>query len=190
MDYLKELNPPQRQAVEHTDGPVMIIAGAGSGKTRVLTYRIAHLIYAKGIDPFNILSLTFTNKAASEMKHRIEKLVGLEARNTWMGTFHSIFAKILRVESDKIGYPSNFTIYDTDDSKSLIRTLVKEMRLDDKVYKPSVVLSRISGAKNRLISWQAYQNDPFVKADDEAAQKPRMGEIYQKYQERLFKAGA
>ena len=168
----------------------MIIAGAGSGKTRVLTYRIAHLIYAKGVDAFNILSLTFTNKAASEMKHRIEKLAGLEARNTWMGTFHSIFAKILRVEADKIGYPSNFTIYDTDDSKSLIRTLVKELRLDDKVYKPNVVLSRISGAKNRLISWQTYQNDPFVKADDEAALRPRMGEIYQRYQERLFKAGA
>ena len=190
MDYLKELNSEQRQAVEHTDGPVMIIAGAGSGKTRVLTYRIAHLIYAKGVDAFNILSLTFTNKAASEMKHRIEKLAGLEARNTWMGTFHSVFAKILRVEADKLGYPSNFTIYDSDDSKSLIRTLVKELRLDDKVYKPSVVLSRISGAKNRLISWQTYQNDPFVKADDEAALRPRMGEIYQRYQERLFKAGA
>lgn len=190
MDYLKELNPPQLQAVEHTDGPVMIIAGAGSGKTRVLTYRIAHLIYAKGIDPFNILSLTFTNKAAAEMKHRIETLVGLEARNTWMGTFHSVFAKILRVEAGKIGYPSNFTIYDSDDSKSLIRTLVKEMRIDDKVYKPNVVLSRISGAKNRLISWEAYQADPYVKADDEAAMKPRMGELYQRYQERLFKAGA
>lgn len=190
MEYLKELNPPQREAVEHTDGPVMIIAGAGSGKTRVLTYRIAHLIYAKGIDPFQILSLTFTNKAAAEMKHRIESLVGLDARNTWMGTFHSVFAKILRVESEKIGYPSNFTIYDTDDSKSLIRTIVKEMHLDDKVYKAGTVLSRISGAKNRLISWQAYLNDPFVKADDEAAMKPKMGEIYQKYQERLFKSGA
>ncbi|WP_026956362.1 ATP-dependent helicase [Algoriphagus vanfongensis] len=190
MDYLEELNPPQREAVEHTDGPVMIIAGAGSGKTRVLTYRIAHLIFAKGIDPFQILSLTFTNKAAAEMKHRIEALVGLEARNTWMGTFHSVFAKILRVEAEKIGYPSNFTIYDTDDSKSLIRTIVKEMRLDDKIYKQGVVLSRISGAKNRLISWQAYQADTFVKADDEAAMKPKMGEIYQKYQERLFKAGA
>lgn len=190
MDYLKELNPPQLQAVQHTDGPVMIIAGAGSGKTRVLTYRIAHLIYAKGIDPFNILSLTFTNKAAAEMKHRIEMLVGLEARNTWMGTFHSVFAKILRVEAGKIGYPSNFTIYDSDDSKSLIRTLVKEMRIDDKVYKPSVVLSRISGAKNRLISWQAYQDDPYVKADDEAAMKPHMGVIYEKYQKRLFKSGA
>jgi DNA helicase II / ATP-dependent DNA helicase PcrA len=190
MDYLKGLNPPQREAVEHTEGPVMIIAGAGSGKTRVLTFRIAHLIHSKGIDAFNILSLTFTNKAAAEMKHRIEKLIGLEARNTWMGTFHSIFAKILRVEADKIGYPSNFTIYDTDDSKSLIRTIVKEMKLDDKVYKPNTVLSRISGAKNRLISWETYLNDPYIKADDDAAMKPRMGEIYRTYQKRLFKAGA
>jgi DNA helicase-2/ATP-dependent DNA helicase PcrA len=190
MEYLDKLNPEQRAAVEHTEGPLMIIAGAGSGKTRVLTYRIAHLIYAKGVDAFNILSLTFTNKAAAEMRHRIESLAGLEARNTWMGTFHSVFAKILRVEAPKIGYPSNFTIYDADDSKSLIRTIVKEMRLDDKVYKANAVLSRISGAKNRLISWQAYQNDPFVKADDEAAMKPKMGDIYQKYQDRLFKAGA
>lgn len=190
MDYLKGLNPPQREAVEHTDGPVMIIAGAGSGKTRVLTYRIAHLIHAKGVDPFNILSLTFTNKAAAEMKLRIEKLIGLDARNTWMGTFHSTFAKILRVEADKIGYPSNFTIYDTDDSKSLIRTIVKEMKLDDKVYKPSTVLSRISGAKNRLIAWETYLNDPFIKADDEVAMKPRMGEIYKNYQKRLFRSGA
>ena len=190
MDYLKGLNPPQREAVEHTEGPVMIIAGAGSGKTRVLTYRIAHLIHAKGMDPFHILSLTFTNKAASEMKQRIERLIGLEARNTWMGTFHSIFAKILRVEAEKIGYPSNFSIYDTDDSKSLIRTIVKEMKLDDKVYKPNTVLSRISGAKNRLISWENYINDPYIKADDEAAMKPRMGEIYRNYQKRLFKSGA
>lgn len=190
MDYLEGLNPEQRTAVEHTDGPVMIIAGAGSGKTRVLTYRIAHLIYAKGVDAFNILSLTFTNKAAAEMRHRIENLAGLEARNTWMGTFHSVFAKILRVESPKIGYPSNFTIYDSDDSKSLIRTIVKEMRLDDKVYKANAVLSRISGAKNRLISWQVYKDDPYVKADDEAAMKPRIGEIYERYQNRLFKAGA
>jgi DNA helicase II / ATP-dependent DNA helicase PcrA len=190
MDYLKGLNPPQREAVEHTDGPLMIIAGAGSGKTRVLTYRIAHLIHAKGVDPFNILSLTFTNKAAAEMKNRIEKLIGLEARNTWMGTFHSTFAKILRVESEKIGYPSNFSIYDSDDSKSLIRSIVKEMKIDDKVYKPNTVLSRISGAKNRLISWETYLNDPFIKADDEAAMKPRMGEIYKIYQKRLFKSGA
>jgi DNA helicase-2/ATP-dependent DNA helicase PcrA len=189
MDFLDGLNEPQRQAVEYIEGPLMIIAGAGSGKTRVLTYRTAYLIQ-KGIDPFSILLLTFTNKAAGEMRHRIETLIGGQAKNIWMGTFHSVFAKILRVEADKLGYPSNFTIYDSDDSKSLIRTLVKELRLDDKVYKASVVLSRISGAKNRLISWQTYQNDPFVKADDEAALRPRMGEIYQRYQERLFKAGA
>ena len=189
MDYLSFLNPNQRKAVEHTDGPVMIIAGAGSGKTRVLTYRIAHLIQ-KGVDPFNILSLTFTNKAASEMKQRIEKLIGLEARNTWMGTFHSTFAKILRVEAAKLGFPSNFTIYDADDSKSLIRTIVRELKLDDKVYKPNTVLSRISGAKNRLISWETYLKDPYIKADDEAAMKPRMGEIYRIYQQRLFKSSA
>ncbi|MEX2564972.1 MAG: UvrD-helicase domain-containing protein [Cyclobacteriaceae bacterium] len=190
MDYLASLNPPQRAAVEKTEGPVMIIAGAGSGKTRVLTYRIAHLIHARGVDPFQILSLTFTNKAASEMKHRIEKLIGLEARNTWMGTFHSVFAKILRVEAQKLGYPSNFTIYDTDDSKSLIRSVVKEKKLDDKIYKANTVLSRISGAKNRLISWETYINDPLVKADDEAAMKPRMGEIYKTYQSRLFRSSA
>jgi len=190
MDYLEGLNPPQRAAVEHTEGPLMIIAGAGSGKTRVLTYRIAHLIHAKNVDPFQILSLTFTNKAANEMRNRIEKLIGLEARNTWMGTFHSIFAKILRVESEKLGFPSNFTIYDTDDSKSLIKSIVKEMRLDDKVYKPNTVLSRISGAKNRLISWENYINDPYIKADDEAAMKPRVGEIYRAYQKRLFKSSA
>ncbi|GAB3645625.1 3'-5' exonuclease [Echinicola sediminis] len=190
MDYLEGLNPPQRAAVEHTEGPLMIIAGAGSGKTRVLTFRIAHLIHAKGVDPFQILSLTFTNKAANEMRSRIENLIGLEARNTWMGTFHSIFAKILRVESERLGFPSNFTIYDADDSKSLIKTIVKEMKLDDKVYKPNTVLSRISGAKNRLISWENYLNDPYIKADDEAALKPRMGEIYRTYQKRLFKSSA
>lgn len=190
MDYLASLNPPQREAVERTEGPVMIIAGAGSGKTRVLTYRIAHLIHARKVDPFQILSLTFTNKAASEMKQRIEKLIGLDARNTWMGTFHSVFAKILRVEGHKLGYPSNFTIYDTDDSKSLIRSIVREMKLDDKVYKANTVLSRISGAKNRLISWETYLNDPYITADDEAAMKPKVGEIYKNYQKRLFRSGA
>lgn len=124
------------------------------------------------------------------MKQRIEKLIGLEARNTWMGTFHSVFAKILRVEAQKLGYPSNFTIYDSDDSKSLIRSIVKEMKLDDKVYKANTVLSRISGAKNRLIGWQAYLNDPYITADDEAAMKPKMGEIYKAYQSRLFRSSA
>jgi len=151
LNYLQELNEPQRKAVECIEGPVMIIAGAGSGKTRVLTYRIAHLI-GKGIDPFNILSLTFTNKAAREMRNRIEKLVGSEAMNLWMGTFHSVFARILRYEATKINYPSNFTIYDTVDSKSLMKTIIKEFNLSDQFYKPNVVLNRISLAKNNLIS--------------------------------------
>ena len=146
-DYLKGLNNPQKAAVLQTSGPVMIVAGAGSGKTRVLTYRIAHMI-ASGIDPFNILALTFTNKAAKEMRKRIENVVGSEAKNIWMGTFHSVFAKILRFEAGKLGYPSNFTIYDTDDSKSLLKTIIKELKLDDKAYKPNVVLNRISAAKN------------------------------------------
>ena len=146
MDYLKLLNESQRKAVEQTEGPVMIIAGAGSGKTRVLTYRIAHLIH-KGVDPFNILILTFTNKAAKEMRQRIEKVVGTEAKNIWMGTFHSVFARILRAEAGKIGYPSSFTIYDTDDSKTLIRNIVKEMGLDEKLYKPGMVLGRISAGQ-------------------------------------------
>ncbi|PSR56444.1 ATP-dependent DNA helicase [Adhaeribacter arboris] len=189
MDYLKLLNDSQRAAVLHTDGPVMIIAGAGSGKTRVLTYRIAHLI-SKGVDPFNILSLTFTNKAAKEMRQRIEKVIGNEAKNIWMGTFHSVFAKILRAEAPKIGYPSNFTIYDTDDSKTLIRNIVKEMNLDDKLYKPGMVLGRISAAKNKLITVAQYRQDPTIQADDEAAMRPKIGEIYQAYQSRCFKAGA
>ena len=160
--YLEELNPIQREAVECTEGPVMIIAGAGSGKTRVLTYRIAHLM-KKGADPFNILSLTFTNKAAKEMKERIAKIVGAsEAKNLWMGTFHSVFARILRSEAEKIGYPPNFTIYDTDDAKSLIKTILKEQGLDDKIYKPGVVLSRISSAKNNLISAVSKKNLPFL----------------------------
>ena len=133
MEYLESLNEPQREAVINTEGPMMIIAGAGSGKTRVLTYRIAHLIKSKDVDPFNILALTFTNEAAGEMRHRIEGVAGHEARNIWMGTFHSVFARILRSEAHHIGYPSNFTIYDTDDSKSLIRTIVKELNLDDKL---------------------------------------------------------
>ena len=190
MDYLDSLNEPQREGVINTEGPCMLIAGAGSGKTRVLTYRIAHLIKARGIDPFNILALTFTNKAAAEMRNRIEGVVGLEARNLWMGTFHSIFARILRYEADRLGYPSNFSIYDADDSKTLIRQIIKELKLDDKVYKPNVVLNRISGAKNRLISWQEYVNNPIFKADDESAMKPQMGKLYRIYCERCFKASA
>lgn len=190
MDYLERLNDPQREGVVNTEGPTMVIAGAGSGKTRVLTFRIAHLIKAKQVDPFNILALTFTNKAAAEMRNRIEDVVGLEARNLWMGTFHSIFARILRYESERLGYPSNFSIYDTDDSKTLIRQIVKEFKLDDKVYKPNVVLNRISGAKNRLISWQEYNNNPVFQADDESAMKPKMGLLYKTYCERCFKASA
>ena len=189
-NYLDELNPVQRAAVECTEGPVMIIAGAGSGKTRVLTYRIAHLM-KKGVDPFNILSLTFTNKAAREMKERIAKIVGAgEAKNIWMGTFHSVFARILRSEAEKIGYPSNFTIYDTDDAKSLIKTILKEQGLDDKVYKPGSVLSRISSAKNNLISAQAYLKNVQIQEEDRMAVKPKMGIIYQIYSNRCFKAGA
>lgn len=188
-NYLDELNEPQRGAVLQTEGPVMILAGAGSGKTRVLTFRIAHLL-EKGVEPYNILSLTFTNKAAKEMRTRVEKIVGPEAKSLWMGTFHSVFSRILRAESEKIGYPQNFTIYDSDDSKSLIKQILDELNLDDKIYKPSGVLSRISGAKNRLVSVQQYQNDPFIKADDESAMRPFMGKIYSLYQQRCFKAGA
>ena len=189
-NYLDELNPMQRAAVECIEGPVMIIAGAGSGKTRVLTYRIAHLMQ-KGVDPFNVLALTFTNKAAKEMKARIAKIVGeSEAKNLWMGTFHSVFARILRSEAEKLGYPSNFTIYDTDDSKSLIKNILKEQNLDDKIYKPSSVLSRISAAKNNLISAKAYANNPQVQEEDRMAVKPKMGLIYQTYANRCFKAGA
>jgi ATP-dependent DNA helicase UvrD/PcrA len=189
-NYLDELNPVQREAVECTEGPVMIIAGAGSGKTRVLTYRIAHLM-KKGADPFNILSLTFTNKAAREMKERISKIVGQsEAKNIWMGTFHSVFARILRSEAEKIGYPQNFTIYDTDDAKSLIKTILKEQGLDDKIYKPGAVLSRISSAKNNLISAQSYLNNAQIIEEDRLSAKPKLGIVYQQYASRCFKAGA
>ncbi|MHA8102506.1 ATP-dependent helicase [Aquirufa nivalisilvae] len=189
MDYLAGLNEPQRQAVLHTEGPLMIIAGAGSGKTRVLTYRTAHLIQ-QGIDPFQILLLTFTNKAAGEMRHRIESVIGKEAKNIWMGTFHSVFAKILRFEGEKLGYTSNFSIYDTDDSKSLLRTIIKELNLDDKVYKVNLVLNRISGAKNRLISPEQYLNSAILGEEDRMARIPKMGEIYRTYCIRCFQANA
>jgi DNA helicase-2/ATP-dependent DNA helicase PcrA len=189
-NYLDELNGVQRNAVECTEGPVMIIAGAGSGKTRVLTYRITHLI-KKGVDPFNILALTFTNKAAREMKERIAKVVGAsESKNIWMGTFHSVFARILRSEAEKLGYPPNFTIYDTDDAKSLIKTILKEQGIDDKIYKPGMVLSRISAAKNNLISAQSYVSNKQIEEEDRMAAKPKMGLIYQIYANRCFKAGA
>lgn len=189
MDYLESLNENQRGAVLQTEGPVMIIAGAGSGKTRVLTYRLAHLIQ-NGVDAFNILSLTFTNRAAKEMQNRIQTLVGGEAKNIWMGTFHSVFSRILRAEAGKIGYPSNFTIYDSDDSKSLIKTILNEIQLDDKTYKPSLVHNRISAAKNRLISAEAYLKNPHYMADDAAAGKPEMGRIFKLYSDRCKKAGA
>ncbi|MEO5909536.1 MAG: UvrD-helicase domain-containing protein [Pelobium sp.] len=189
MDYLKGLNPSQRQAVEQTEGAVMIVAGAGSGKTRVITYRVAHLIN-KGVDPFNILVLTFTNKAAKEMRNRITSVVGPEAKNIWMGTFHSVFAKILRVEAHKIGYPNNFTIYDTDDSKSLIKTILKEMSLDDKLYHHNYVYGRISMAKNNLISVQEYQQNEQIQADDFTSGRGFLGKIYETYVNRCFKAGA
>ena len=167
----------------------MIVAGAGSGKTRVLTYRIAHLI-SKGVDPFNILSLTFTNKAAKEMRERIHSVVGSEAKNLWMGTFHSIFARILRSEADKIGYPRNFTIYDTDDAKSLLKSIVNEMKLDDKVYKPNVLLNRISSAKNALIKAAEYNADGENTLYDETSGRPKFGVIYAMYEARCFRAGA
>ncbi|GAB4246698.1 MAG: 3'-5' exonuclease [Ekhidna sp.] len=189
-DYLDQLNPPQREGVVNVEGPCMIIAGAGSGKTRVLTFRIAHLIKEHNVDPFNIMALTFTNKAAREMQHRIEQMVGTEAKNLWMGTFHSVFARILRAEASRLGYPSNFTIYDTDDSKSLIKLIVKEFNLDDKVYKPNIVYNRISGAKNRLISWKEYQNNPIYLEDDTQNMRPEMGRIYRAYSERCFAADA
>ena len=190
MSYLEELNEVQRKAVEKSDGPIMVLAGAGSGKTRVLTYRVAHLI-DKGVDPFNILSLTFTNKAAREMKKRIGTIVGESlARSLWMGTFHSIFAKILRFEADKIGYPSNFTIYDMDDSKSLLKTIIKELKLDDKVYKPNLIQRRISAAKNGLVSALEYQKDTTIYNDDLQAKKPLLGKIYGIYENRCFRAGA
>src|ERR1044071_1138648 len=148
QDYLKGLNERQREAVQTTKGPLMIVAGAGSGKTKVLTTRIAHLL-AKGVDSFNILALTFTNKAAAEMKERVEHILGnREARNLYIGTFHSVFARILRAEANKLGYPNNFTIYDTDDAKSLLKGIINEMKLDDKHYKPAYVYNRISAAKN------------------------------------------
>ncbi len=189
MEYLATLNPAQRAAVEQIKGPVMIIAGAGSGKTRVLTYRIVHMLRS-GADSFQILALTFTNKAAKEMRHRIMEAAGSEGRNVWMGTFHSIFARILRSESEKIGYPKNFTIYDTDDSKSLIKTILNENKLDDKVYKPSSILSRISSAKNNLITADEYIQNGELTEQDISSGKPKFSHIFKVYQERCFRAGA
>lgn len=190
ISSLDLLNERQREATVTTEGPCMIIAGAGAGKTKVLTTRIAYLIEEKKVDPFKILALTFTNKAANEMKHRIEQLVGSIAKNVWLGTFHSCFARILRIEAQRIGYPPNFSIYDTADSKSLLKSIIKELNLDDKTYTPNVVLSRISSAKNRLITAQAYLDNPLYREDDESAMKPRLGEVFVAYAKRCFQAGA
>ncbi|MEK9613064.1 MAG: UvrD-helicase domain-containing protein, partial [Flavobacteriaceae bacterium] len=189
-EYLDTLNEAQKAPVLHKDGPLIVIAGAGSGKTRVLTYRIAHLM-AAGVDSFSILALTFTNKAAREMKERIGNLVGeSEAKNLWMGTFHSVFARILRQEADKLGFPSNFTIYDTQDSDRLIASIIKEMGLDKDIYKYKQVRSRISAFKNSLITVKAYYNDLDLQEADKISRRPEMGSIYKEYVDRCFKAGA
>ncbi len=191
MKYLDELNEPQREAVTHVNGPLMIIAGAGSGKTKVLTTRITHLMAAHNVDSFNILALTFTNKAAAEMKERVEKILGnTEARNLYIGTFHSVFARILRAEAPRLGYPSNFTIYDTDDAKSVVKTVINELMLDDKLYKPNVVYNRISSAKNSLIGPAEYVNDWALQQEDARSNRPAIGQIYDAYAKRCFKNGA
>ena len=188
--YLSQLNEAQLAPTLQKDGPMIVIAGAGSGKTRVLTYRIAYLMY-QGVDPFNILSLTFTNKAAREMKERISAIVGSsEAKNLWMGTFHSVFAKILRIEADRLGYPSNFTIYDSQDAQRLIGSIIKEMGLDKDVYKTKQVAARISSYKNSLITVRAYFQNPELIEADTMAKRPELGNIYKAYVERCFKAGA
>ncbi len=188
--YLNELNENQKDAVTHIDGPLIIVAGAGSGKTKVLTTRIAHLMQL-GVDSFRILALTFTNKAAAEMKERIEKILGNnESRNLYIGTFHSVFAKILRFEAEKLGYPSNFTIYDADDAKSLVKTIINENGLDDKFYKPSFVYNRISAAKNGMISPKDYQEDRYIQQEDARSNRTHIGIIYEQYVARCFKNGA
>ena len=182
------LNDAQKKATFHIDGPLIIIAGAGSGKTRVLTYRIAHLLNT-GVDSFSILALTFTNKAAREMKSRISKIVGeSEAKNLWMGTFHSIFAKILRIEADKIGFNSNFTIYDTQDSEKLIRSIIKEKGLDKDIYRPKIVRNRISILKNNLITVNGYFNNPELLESDKISKRPFTGNLYKEYVRRCFRS--
>ena len=188
--YLDELNESQRKAVLYNDGPMLVIAGAGSGKTRVLTYKIAYLL-DHGYEPWSVLALTFTNKAAREMKERIARQVGIDrARYLWMGTFHSIFSRILRMEAEKIGFTSSFTIYDSADSKSLIKAIVKELQLDDKVYKPGMIQSRISNAKNHLVSPQAYAASAEMREADKAAKIPLAGDIYLRYCERCRQGNA
>lgn len=189
-DLRAGLNPPQLEAVEHTEGPVMVIAGAGSGKTRVLTVRIAHLL-EKGVDPFNVLALTFTNKAAREMQGRIAKLVDASsAKSLWMGTFHSVFARILRSEAGRLGFPSNFTIYDTEDAQKVLAGLIKEAQLDKDIYKVKAVASRISQYKNALITPKAYDQRGDLQEQDAAARLPQLGNLYRAYMEKCFRAGA
>ena len=189
-DYLQKLNPEQRNAVTHSTGPLMVIAGAGSGKTRVLTYRIVHLLKS-GVYPHNILSLTFTNKASKEMRNRIELMVGeSDARSLWMGTFHSVFSKILRFEAEKLNYPSNFTIYDTDDSKSLVRSIIKELNLDKDIYKVGMIRNRISSLKNNFITPAGYNNKSELNQQDKIAKRTEFGRIYQMYVQRCEKASA
>src|SRR5450432_3990343 len=191
IDYLSGLNEPQKEAVLHKDGPIMIIAGAGSGKTKVLTTRVAHLMAAHGVDSFNILALTFTNKAAKEMKERVEKTLGnTEARNLYIGTFHSVFARILRSEAHRMGYPNSFTIYDTDDAKSVVKAVVNELNLDDKHYKPGTVYNRISGAKNALVGPAEYANDYYIQQEDMRSNRPAIAQVYDAYAKRCFKNGA
>ncbi|MFZ1262441.1 MAG: UvrD-helicase domain-containing protein, partial [Chitinophagaceae bacterium] len=190
QDYLSGLNERQKEAVLHINGPIMIVAGAGSGKTKVLTTRVIHLM-ANGVDAFNILALTFTNKAAKEMKERVEKILGNgEARNLYIGTFHSVFARILRFEADKIGYPRSFTIYDTDDSKNVVKTVINELNLDDKHYKPNIVYNRISSAKNALVGPEEYRNDYGLQQEDMRSNRPAIAQIYEAYVKRCFKNGA
>ncbi len=189
QDLSLELNERQREAVLNTEGPCLVVAGAGSGKTRVLTYRIAHLLQ-KGVEPYKILSLTFTNKAAREMKNRIEELVGPVAKNLWMGTFHSIFARILRIESALIGYDTNFTIYDTDDSKSLLKSVIKDFNLDDKKYNPNSCLARISNCKNNLVTATAYSQNAAHLDEDRSAQRPEFARVYAEYVRRCKSANA
>src|SRR5213595_2804654 len=189
-DYLKGLNEPQGEAATHINGPLMIVAGAGSGKTKVLTTRIAHLM-ANGVDSFNILALTFTNKAAKEMKERVEKILGnSEARNLYIGTFHSVFARILRGEAPRMGYPSSFTIYDTDDAKSVLKAVINELNLDDKHYKPATVYNRISSAKNALVGPAEYANDYYIQQEDMRSNRPAIAQIFDAYVKRCFKNGA
>ncbi len=190
QEYLEGLNEKQKEAVLHINGPLMIVAGAGSGKTKVLTTRIAHLM-ANGVDSFNILALTFTNKAAKEMRERVELILGNnEARNLYIGTFHSVFARILRYEGHRLGYPNHFTIYDTEDAKAVVKTVTNELNLDDKHYKPNIVYNRISAAKNALMGPEEYRNDFYIQQEDMRSNRPAIAAIYEAYAKRCFKNGA